>query len=202
LQAVQRTTLAAFPACVWQAELPLSTYQTPALFVVANELLDAFPVIQKNAADELTVIDLTDDGALRLVQPVGPLVEHSPAQTAWLLHLQSLPNLRAALLLDYGYSHVPPGQSIDTLQALHAHQHVPITHRPGETDLTTHVDFTHVARVLGPAHCTTQALGPFLLHHKMASLALAQNVPEAALHRLLHPSAMGGLFQVLEYMPT
>ncbi|NNC01152.1 class I SAM-dependent methyltransferase, partial [Corallococcus exiguus] len=49
----------------------------------------------------------------------------------------------AALIIDYGYWGPALG---DTLQALHAHQFSDPLDRPGDADLTTHVDFHWLAR--------------------------------------------------------
>ena len=36
----------------------------------------------------------------------------------------------------------------DTFQAVNAHESVNVTHTPGESDLTAHVDFADLVRVL------------------------------------------------------
>lgn len=197
LTALQKATLAAYPKTSWYTALPATNRPT---FLIANELLDAFPIRQINAQGEATTIQLTSNGALHLHQPTGPLHESSPSQNAWLETLKNQPNLIAALLIDYGYKQAEPGQSIDTLQAVHEHKKVPFTHLPGETDLTTHVDFAHVIKTLG-GKTQVAGLTEFLLHQRAASIALDLKVPDTALHRLLHPSQMGALFKVLEYRP-
>src|SRR2546423_483273 len=50
---------------------------------------------------------------------------------------------RATPCCAYGHERSAPG---DTLQAVHAHGYAPVLDRPGEQDLTAHVDFETVAR--------------------------------------------------------
>ena len=49
-----------------------------------------------------------------------------------------------ALFIDYGHERSAPG---DTLQAVRGHRFAPVLDKPGEQDLTAHVDFEAVARV-------------------------------------------------------
>jgi NADH dehydrogenase [ubiquinone] 1 alpha subcomplex assembly factor 7 len=44
----------------------------------------------------------------------------------------------AALIIDYGHTHSGVG---DTLQAIAKHQFADVLARPGEADITSHVDF-------------------------------------------------------------
>ncbi|RYG61674.1 MAG: hypothetical protein EON60_02685, partial [Alphaproteobacteria bacterium] len=179
---------------------------TPTI-LIANELLDAFPhsqIIVEDGRIQPRTIGLNDTGELAFTQPHPQQVtEHSPQMRTW---LQALPqSVHAAVFLDYGTeTDAPTG---DTLQALHKHAKVSVFHQPGQTDLTTHVNFHNVNAALSESHPhlqpqTIQPLGIFLLSHGLASLALAQgqhSVPEATLNRLLHPQQMGTLFQVKCY---
>lgn len=204
LTRLQKHTLIPFPQTQWSTTPPTTT--TPAI-LIANELLDAFPhsqiIVEKGRIQPRT-IGLDKKGHLAFTQPhPEQITEHSPQMRTW---LQALPqSIQAAVFLDYGTE--TEGATGDTLQALSKHTKVSIFHQPGETDLTTHVNFTNVNAALSESHPHLQGqgiqpLGMFLLGHGLASLALAQGqhmVPEATLNRLLHPKQMGTLFQVKCY---
>ena len=51
----------------------------------------------------------------------------------------------AALIIDYGHLQTAPG---DTLQAMRSHKYVELTDRPGESDITSHVDFEALGKAL------------------------------------------------------
>lgn len=195
LTTLQQDTLGGFSNCRWSTALPDTG--TPTL-LLANELLDAFPIRQFAGNEERRVIHL--DGKLAFSHPDDAIIrEDSPALTTWLTDLKTLPHLHTALFIDYGANQ--PATS-STLQAMHRHTKVSPLHLPTETDLTAHVDFAHVAAMLGTSRCTLADLAPFLLRHGLLDLA-APTINDAetagSLHRLMHPAAMGSLFKVLEY---
>ena len=114
----------------------------------------------------------------------------------------------AAIIIDYGYEGPAIG---DTLQAVKDHQFADPFHEPGESDLTTHVDFTIIGnmarqaglRVLGPV-----GQGAFLrqLGIEVRADQLARTSPsraaeiEAARNRLVAEDAMGTLFKAMAWV--
>lgn len=112
----------------------------------------------------------------------------------------------AALVLDYG-SRAP--KTGETFQSVRNHQFHDPFDRPGEADLTAHVDFQSMAEAAraGGAHVPAPlAQGVFLERlgigpraeqlARKASPAQAAEI-RAACHRLIDPEEMGTLFQVL-----
>lgn len=203
LASLQQQTLLRFPRCQW-AIAPASDLP---VVLVANELLDAFPHTQniiQNSTTTKQTITTSKTGNFHFSNLNGITDEISPSMQTWLAQLPQ--TLHAAVFLDYGTTTTSP--TGDTLQAVYRHRKVGIFHRPGETDLTTHVNFHHVIQALATSHPHLVAeplepLATFLLGHGLASLALSQTHAEGPhpeqdtiLHRLLHPSQMGTLFQV------
>jgi SAM-dependent MidA family methyltransferase len=131
---------------------------------------------------------------------------------AWLRSLGAILERGAALLIDYGFprrEYYHPQRSAGTLMCHYRHtSHADVFRRPGEEDITAHVDFTALAgaardtglQVLGYA---TQA--QFLVNCGITDV-LGEANAENALHyaplaaeanRLLSPAEMGELFKVL-----
>lgn len=210
LTQIQQTTLKSFGQCNWQTTLP----QQPGLplIVLANELLDAFPTNQYSHSGgqwHQHAVTLNAEGTLTFTtqpatapqlspnwQPApGALLETSPAQMSFLTQLQT--TATAALIIDYGYRHLPPNGG-HTLQGLYKHQQVTPLYLPGETDLTTHVNFSQVTAALGLPESAVQDLAPFLLQYGLVELGLQHPSQQSALQRLLHPAQMGSLFKVVE----
>lgn len=217
LRKVQAQTLAPY-APVWldrAEDLP-----DMALFLVANEFLDALPIRQFVLSPEgwrERLVGLSE-GALSFgLSPIlsqvpegpafhgavtGDLVEHgAPAQDAVAATLGPIRRRGGlALFSDYGGWR----SRGDTLQALRGHAFDPPLAHPGQADLTAHVDFEPLA-ALAPAHAyTTQ--GAFLTRLGIDARAerLAPNLTGSALEshraahrRLTHPEEMGSLFKVL-----
>jgi NADH dehydrogenase [ubiquinone] 1 alpha subcomplex assembly factor 7 len=108
-----------------------------------------------------------------------------------------------ALIVDYGRDVSGAGSS---LQAVRGHRGADVLERPGETDLSAHVDFAALAaasqaRVFGPV-----GQGDFLRRlgiMQRAGILKAHASPvqhqaiDAALQRLIAPDQMGTLFRVL-----
>ena len=137
------------------------------LVVVANEFLDALPVRQfvrlKEGFAE-RVVGLDGAGALTFkvagermgeaAMPAwagaagqGAIVEIAPAReaVAEAIGARLAVESGAALIIDYGHTTSGPG---DTLQAVKKHRPVDALARPGEADLTAHVDFAAIAAAL------------------------------------------------------
>ncbi len=201
------------------------------LLIVGNELFDAIPVRQYVKAagqwrerlvdlardDELVFaagaggIDtglLPEDAAAR---PDGTVFEAAPARVALMQTIaERIARMGgAALFIDYG--HLRPGFG-DTLQAVRSHASEDVFEKPGEADLTTHVDFAALAaaaRSAGlDAHMTTQ--GEFLLALGLLERAgrLGASASDAEqeriageVDRLAGPDQMGTLFKVMAVVP-
>lgn len=147
--------------------------------------------------------------------PVGSVVELCPAAAAIAATLAGRIGTQGggALIVDYGYAGPAAG---DTLQALAAHRPVPALERPGEVDLTAHVDFTalaEAARARGaavPALITQAVLLESLGLHQRAAQLRARATPaqaldiDAAAARLTATATatdMGRLFKALAILP-
>jgi NADH dehydrogenase [ubiquinone] 1 alpha subcomplex assembly factor 7 len=196
------------------------------LFLVANEFFDALPIRQFRREDqgftELVLGVMTH--ALCIGQVPAPAL---PALAARLADTRpgdiveicaAAPVIAgqigqriadhggAALIIDYG-----DWRSLgDTLQAMGRQQFASPVARPGEVDLTAHVDFEALLADLPCAHSRLTPQGVFLerlgitaraqaLAAGLADDALAQHV--AAHRRLTHPQEMGTLFKVVGLFP-
>ena len=193
--------------------------------LIANEFLDALPVrqFQRTPAGWVErMVGLDADGeTLRFALAPGPspfgallprdadpgaAAEVSPAAIglAAAIGARLAEHGGWALVIDYGG--LGSGFS---LQAVRSHRGVDVLDRPGETDLSAHVDFAAVAtaaadagaRVLGPV-----GQGDFLRRIGIewrAETLKARATPsqaraiEGALDRLIAPGQMGTLFRVL-----
>ena len=202
------------------------------LLVVANEFFDALPVrqiVRTGSEWRERVVVCADAGepdrflpmpgyrrvesgipAIAADVPEGSILEMPLASTAIAFELAQRIARQggAAIIIDYGYEGPAVG---DTLQAVRAHQFVDPFVEPGESDLTTHVDFTMIGnmarqaglRVLGPV-----GQGSFLRQLGVDARAaqLARTSPgrakevEIARHRLTADDAMGTLFKAMAWV--
>ncbi|HEX7877435.1 MAG TPA: SAM-dependent methyltransferase [Sphingobium sp.] len=202
------------------------------LLVVANEFFDALPVRQiVRTGDEWrerVVIHPESDQPGRFLPmpgyrrvesgippiaadaPEGAIIEMPLAGAAIALELAQRIARQggAAIIIDYGYEGPAVG---DTLQAVRDHQFADPFLEPGESDLTTHVDFTMIGnmarqaglRILGPV-----GQGGFLRQLGIDARAdqLARTTPERAAdvetarHRLTADDAMGTLFKAMAWV--
>ena len=174
------------------------------LLLVANEFLDALPVRQHIDAIERRV---TVTGARLAFDRDGEVVETSPARDEAVTAIAGrlVANGGVALVVDYGHARSAPG---DTLQAVRGHRFAPVLDRPGEQDLTTHVDFEAVAEAARDARaevtavvCQDEWLKRIGIEARAEALARAN--PEraeefrSALQRLTAPDQMGELFKAI-----
>ena len=198
------------------------------LFIVANEFFDALPVRQfergENGwaerritlSDEKISVALSAETAIPALAhriddtKLGQVVELCPAAAPILQDIANRISTYggAALIIDYG-----DGRSLgDTLQAVRAHEYVPILDQPGESDLTAHVDFEALAEAAASRGCAYTRLAPqgvFLERlgitaraRSLAAAAGANSDDIAAAHRrLTHPDEMGKLFKVMGVYP-
>lgn len=203
--------------------------------VIANEVLDAIPVhvvarragryFERGVAEDalrgaLAVADrpaparLAAVAAARFPPDIDYVSEVNPAAEALVEEIGRRLVGGAALFIDYGFpraEYFHPQRSEGTLLCHYRHRvHDDPLHRPGLSDITSHVDFTAVAEAgeragLAVAGFATQA--SFLLGCGILDLLAAVGAPEsvlyvkaaAAVQRLLSPAEMGELFKVLAF---
>ncbi|WP_294071371.1 SAM-dependent methyltransferase [Sphingomonas sp.] len=192
--------------CVPAAEWHDAIGDLPArpILLVGNEFLDALPIRQFVAGVERRVMIAA--GGLAFDRD-GEVIETSPARdeavAALAAHIAR--HGGAALLIDYGHEHGGPG---DTLQAVSRHRFASVLERPGEQDVTSHVDFqalATVARGAGAAVTNVVTQGEWLqrLGIDSRAQALSRANPDrlhdlnAAIDRLCGSDAMGKLFKVI-----
>jgi NADH dehydrogenase [ubiquinone] 1 alpha subcomplex assembly factor 7 len=174
------------------------------LLLVANEFLDALPVRQLVAGVERRVTVAA--GGLAFDRD-GEIVEISPQRDAATGAIATCIAARGgvALMIDYGHQRSAPG---DTLQAVHAHRFASVLDRPGEQDLTAHVDFEAVVRSACEAGAVATPVvtqGDWLnrVGIEARAQALSRANPdraheiEGALGRLTSATGMGSLFKVV-----
>ncbi|TVR97012.1 MAG: class I SAM-dependent methyltransferase [Rhodospirillales bacterium] len=233
LRAVQRTAIAGTCpglAAVWHDDF--ASVPDGPLLLIANEFFDALPVRQLVRTEagwcERCVGLATPSGGeprrfafidVALDEPPvlppglaeaapGCIVEVRPAGDALVRAIAR--RLRqyggAALIIDYGHADSAPG---DTLQAVRRHAYHPVLDRPGEADLTAHVDFATLAAAAREAGA--MVFGPLPQGVFLGRLGAAERTralqahadPEQAallgtgFRRLTHPREMGLLFKVL-----
>lgn len=192
------------------------------LLLVANEFFDALPVRQFHRAEDgwrERMIGLAGDGSLRLalapgVTPFTSLLPDAPPGAeaeiceagralAASIGTRIRENGGWALIVDYGAESAGRAAS---LQAVRGHRGADILDRPGETDLSAHVDFAALAVAAGVPSFGPVGQGEFL--HRLGlperSAALKRRaapeqarVIDAASARLIAPEQMGTLFRVL-----
>ncbi|WP_281301435.1 MULTISPECIES: SAM-dependent methyltransferase [unclassified Iodidimonas] len=205
------------------------------VLLIANEFFDALPVHQlvktENGwaeraitsdgqtfsfclypadQDQIDLVDLVPE-ALRSA-PIGSIVEICPAGLAVCedISRRILAFDGAALIIDYGHCVSGVGE---TLQAVRRHQRVDIFHRPGQTDLTAHVDFQQLA--ITARHHGAAVAGPITQGDFLKALGIdvraallcsragdkQQKEIKAAVRRLTAPDLMGDLFKVMAIVP-
>jgi SAM-dependent MidA family methyltransferase len=223
LRTVQQTALAG--RISWHSSL----HELPTFSGVhfSNELLDALPVhlvtwtgsewLERHVSVEgerfvfvdapLTSAELQEH--LKTIPPVpdGYVTEVNLEALAWIDALATRLARGWVLAIDYGFSReefYAPERRAGALRAYSAHRlETDVLARPGELDLTTHVEFTSLVERaaqagLGLAGWTDQ-------HHFMVGLGQLHfrddAVPEMAELRayktLMHPTMMGTSFQAL-----
>jgi NADH dehydrogenase [ubiquinone] 1 alpha subcomplex assembly factor 7 len=225
LAARQAMTLSAFKP-TWHERFD----QVPPgpLLLVANEFFDALPVRQfhKTARGwSERMVGLASDGeslAFALAPGSTPFAAFLP-QAAEGAEAEIGEQGRAlaaaiagrierdggwALIVDYGRDVSGPGSS---LQAVRAHRGTGVLERPGETDLSAHVDFGALGAAVRAAAPRSRVFGPvgqgeFLrrlgIEQRAETLAARASPPQrhaidAGLQRLIAPDQMGTLFRVL-----
>jgi SAM-dependent MidA family methyltransferase len=215
----------AVPDATWHDTV--ATLPDLPIYLIANEFFDALPIrqfIRNGDGWSERIIGATDDAlsfartppalladlTLRLTDTQdGDLIETCTALPGIVQEIGTRIDTHggAALILDYG-DWCSQG---DTLQALENNKHVDPLARPGQADLTAHVDFEAIAKSAAPAKFSrVTGQGMFLerlgitpraqqLAQNLSGTALDQHI--AAHRRLTHPEEMGTLFKVIGLYP-
>ncbi|HEY8950808.1 MAG TPA: SAM-dependent methyltransferase [Rhizomicrobium sp.] len=232
LAAIQKETLASSGATIrWATQFDDSFSDKP-LFLLANEFFDALPIRQfvktergwcermviangealdfalSPDAVPSSLIPPNRDGA-----PMGAFYEISPASTAIVEQIALIIARKggAALIVDYGYG-ADAGFG-ETLQAVAVHKYANVLEAPGDTDLSSHVDFAALAQSAREAGATPfgpDGQGDFLealgIVQRAATLARGRlgSSPEidGQLERLILPDQMGTLFKAMAILPN
>jgi NADH dehydrogenase [ubiquinone] 1 alpha subcomplex assembly factor 7 len=192
------------------------------LLLVANEFFDALPVRQFEKTSRgwtERMLGLTPDDetlAFALAPGVTPFAPYLPAaaEGAQAEICQAGRALAAAigarvrrdggwaLIVDYGYEQ---GHGA-SLQAVRGHRGAGILDRPGEADLSAHVDFAALAEASGARTFGPVGQGDFLRRLGIARRAdtlktrattTQRQTIDTALQRLIGADQMGTLFRVL-----
>ena len=205
------------PGASWH--MTLKEVPNAPMILVANEFFDAIPIRQIERRRGLwheRVIGLEQGRLARgLSGPVlgpegrdGDVLELAPARDVIASQIgQRLSrHAGAALIIDYGHLTSAPG---DTLQAMRRHGFTNVTDRPGECDLTSHVDFQALGRALTEGGA--DILRPMTQRDFLLAMGLEQRFQRLALRadmmvtstlrrqmaRLADENQMGNLFKVL-----
>ncbi|HZO03353.1 MAG TPA: SAM-dependent methyltransferase [Burkholderiales bacterium] len=195
--------------------------------IIANEVVDAMPVhavgwrqqsiVERGVSENLAWEERPASGALleearKIAVPAPYDSELGLAGQAWLRTLAGHLAEGVVLVIDYGFPHAEyyhPQRAMGTLMCHARHRaHGDPFERPGEQDITAHVDFSalaHAAREGGLAVLGYATQAQFLVNCGITEVLAEVNV-ENALHYapiaaeaqlLLSPAEMGELFKVL-----
>ena len=199
-----------------------------AAIFIANEFFDALPIHQYQKTPEgwrERLVGAAEQGGFEMAlsplcakedylpeklrkAPVGAVAEVSPGRDKVMAAIAKRLARQAGAMLVIDYGHVKTAHG-DSFQAVRNHQYADPLHSPGDADLTSHVDFEHMADIArdngaavhGPI---TQAEFLTRLGIEARARALGARADEAmktqlekALHRLTHKEQMGELFKVL-----
>jgi len=232
LQQVQADKLRGSGADIsWQAQFDDGLGDRP-LFLVANEFFDALPVRQYVKTEkgwcERMVTALNDELTFALAPvpapraaipathekaPDGGVYETSPASTALAEDIARIVAGKggAALIIDYGYGEAA-GFS-ETLQAVSGHRFADALARPGEDDISAHVDFAALAQA--GKRGGAAVFGPITQGMFLANIGLVERAEQlmktnpasakdllSATERLIGNDSMGTLFKVLAFVPS
>ena len=195
--------------------------------LIANEVVDAMPVhmvhwteagiMERGVSAQFSWSDRPAIGAVlasaqRITVRAPYVSEIGLAARAWMRTLAQSLEQGAIFVIDYGFparEYYHPQRASGTLMCHYQHRaHADPFARPGEEDITAHVDFSALAHAATEAGAqvlgyTTQA--QFLVNCGITDVLGQANV-ENALHyaplaaeaqRLLSPAEMGELFKVL-----
>ena len=191
----------------------------------SNELLDAFPVqrVRRNAdgwselyvqweGERFVWVDrpieqpALNERLERIKAPPGYVTEVCLESARWMQTLGRKLTRGYILAIDYGFPHAEyyrPERIDGTLEAIAAHRREEdVLARPGELDLTAHVDFTALAETAAATGLHVEGFTD--QHHFMVGLA-ARHFPDGrqpsaaemrAFQTLAHPTLLGRSFKV------
>lgn len=210
---------------------PIRALAAQPLLLLANEFFDALPIRQfcwrRGRWRERALI--MQRGRLQFGERPAPGLPHAclrpqePPQEGSILEYGAAacrllaPLARhiarhggAGLVVDYGSAHTAYG---DSLQAVRAHRKLSPLAAIGESDVSAHVQFAALARTARAAGLSVS--GPIAQAQFLCALGapararkLMRAAPQAAeqiwqdVRRLIHPQAMGRLFQVMALHPA
>ncbi len=198
--------------------------------LIANEFLDALPVRQfvlRQGKWFERCVGLSEQDALefqtgpevsgsrtgvsedvRACAIEGSIVECRPYARRFVEQLaERAPEFPlTALIIDYGHEASAPGE---TLQAVRAHDFTDVLERPGQADLTAHVDFGDLRETA--EHDGLHAHGPLTQRDFLLGLGLKERCEKlianadattreyiaSGTRRLVDPDQMGQLFKVI-----
>jgi SAM-dependent MidA family methyltransferase len=224
--ALQQRTLLAGEAADWAPSI--EALRPFAGVHVSNELIDAFPVhvvewdgnawqehyVEVDGDEFVFVKGVLSSPALALAcakipQPLpnGYVTEVNVAAAAWITGVSARVEDGYVLAVDYGHlreDYYHPDRATGTLSAYlsHRRERNPLS-RPGEIDLTAHVDFTSLIDA-GTA-AGLRLCGYTDQHHFMVALgtdyfAAGANPAELrAFQTLMHPTMLGQAFKVVAF---
>lgn len=222
LQDRQKTLLKDYGDKVsWLTELPAEPFTG---VILANEVIDAFPATKflwnDNKVHEYFVaehqgelvwhIDESSDNNINIFVGSLNLPNHYTSEIhlnvkLWIKNISNILKSGLILILDYGFPRhefYHPERSEGTIMCHHQHRaHSDPLYKPGEQDITAHVDFTALAEAavennLDLSGYTSQAA--FLLENKILDFADKNNAADAhAIKLLTLPTEMGELFKVM-----
>lgn len=212
-----------FSRLTWHDDLQTLPQET--CFFLGNEFLDALPIRQFVRQDNHwceTYVDFDDEKhGFNFIHmqnnkpyPLGDLDNGSVIEVnesairycdEMAQHLEKHGGL--ALMIDYGHFHNPYKES---LRSYVDHKQISPLEKPGESDLTAHVDFEKLIKFLNEKNIYTQTSTQA---HWLASLGfferishLKQHQPDTAkfdkiAEKLTSPNEMGDIFKVLAFSP-
>jgi NADH dehydrogenase [ubiquinone] 1 alpha subcomplex assembly factor 7 len=189
--------------------------------IIANEFFDALPIRQYEFHQGQWMerrIGLNADGRLVIGRTAFPLAGPSASEgaifetgplrddIARLLGARLAQSPGAVLIFDYGHKASALG---DTLQAVRRHEFCSILDRPGEADLTSHVDFESLGRAFTQGGVTTH--GPITQRQFLLAMGIdarttlltakakptERKIIARAAERLAGENQMGNLFKVM-----
>ncbi len=220
LLTIQQTILTGLPV-EWFPQIEALAPFTGVHF--SNELLDAFPahlVVRRDAGWKERYVDFVKDdfafteGLLSdpclafslaaIDAPEGFMTEVNLAAADWIETLATKIKRGYVLVIDYGYIREQfLERSSGTLSAYSGHQREsdPLA-RPGEIDLTTHVDFTSLIEHAERVGFTLRSFSDqhrFIVNTSRLHFTEAAPPPAElrAFKTLMHPALLGQAFKVL-----
>lgn len=220
LRARQKETLNDYlHKITWLSELPEKPFHGA---IVANEIIDAFPATRflwkDNQAQEYFVAENNGELCFMTDTPSDPFITefihtlNLPNNYSGELHLELKPWIKKLsrtlqsgliLIIDYGFTRdelYEPERSEGTLMCHYHHEiNTQVLDKPGEQDITAHIDFTAVAEAARENHLTLSGFtsqAAFLWDSDV--LAFTQSEDDAVfIDKLTSAEEMGEYYKVM-----